>query len=707
MALCRCGEPVLRGARASSEPAARFVHHVPKGLVLPMPDQLRARRRRRTSLVVAAAACAASAALPVTPAGAAFSLGECEGSAIIGGGASFQANVHNGLWRTTAYNAYCAPFGGVGSSAINPYPTSGSLSGSGAGRRIMGERTTNGTDYDNSSGSLSRTPPNGERFGGTDEPPTQSNVNDMNRGTDATGDEAQVRLLPVAVGAMAVAVNVPDNCDVFNGAGDVVNDAGTTHDETELYSNANSANTERVRFTKAILEDIWAGDGTYDTWGKVFGENMDAAGGTETDATCRAKPFVRVVRFDDSGSTYVFKDYLEALDPTEGWLTTYVTPDTRTWPNPDRQVGGVDTLIPADANGGGSQRTKAAATDGSIAYFELSTARGGTGNPFVRQAGADDRFWVQVQNGASEFQDPALQPEGFTSTAGTAKGARCSAVADLSGVPGGADPTLNAGGWTAASMVNTTTSGQYGICSLTYLLAWDDYADAYGSSAEEEGRARTVKDYLRAMLSTAGQQGSGAGTGTGLFGQDQAPLPLEVRDIAIGGVNAIDWCKGGCGGSGNTNNNNNGGGGDTTPPPNNPKPPGNPPVTPPPPAVVVSNEFSVVSSRARANDILNALRLPGPGRASVTARGKYTEKVRRGRRTRTRTRTVSLGSAIVEVARAGDLSVRLPMSAAAKRALGKLKRTQRMAVTVTVVYTPTGGSPRTVTRTLSLRGRKK
>jgi hypothetical protein len=51
--------------------------------------------------------------------------------------------------------------------------------------------------------------------------------------------------------------------------------------------------------------------------------------------------------------------------------------------------------------------------------------------------------------------------------------------------------------------------------------------------------------------------------------------------------------------------------------------------------------------------------------------------------------------------------VRLPIGAVARRALGKLKRTSRMTVTITATFTPVGGAPRTETRTLTIRGRKK
>ena len=218
-----------------------------------------------------------------------------------------------------------------------------------------------------------------------------------------------------------------------------------------------------------------------------------------------------------------------------------------------------------------------------------------------------------------------------------------------------------------------------------------------------------MKDYLKAILSTAGQSGSGAGTGTGLFGADQAPLSAEVRDLALAGVNAIDWCKGGCGGTGG--NDNGGGntdtGGDTTPGDTTPPPGGNTTPPPPPPPTIISNEFTVTSARASGNDILTALRLPGVGRIEIRGRGRFREVVRRNGRRRTRTRNVNVGSVAVNVTRAGDLSARLATTAAARRALAKIKRTGRMTVTLTITYTPAGGTARTVTRTLNLRGRKR
>jgi hypothetical protein len=114
------------------------------------------------------------------------------------------------------------------------------------------------------------------------------------------------------------------------------------------------------------------------------------------------------------------------------------------------------------------------------------------------------------------------------------------------------------------------------------------------------------------------------------------------------------------------------------------------------------NAFTIGSSRKRGNDLLATFRLPGAGRLQVTATGTYTQKTKRkGKKATSRKRTVTVGKATVAVTRAGDVSVKLPMSAASRKAL---KTAKRITVKVTVVFTPSGGQPNTVTRTLTLRG---
>lgn len=663
---------------------------------------LRTRPTRARTALLAAGAAGVVSLFAAAPSQAAFTLDVCTGGAIAGAGASTQNAPQDSLWRTIALPSYCTPFG-------VSFPDTGRVAayndtnatGSGYGRRVMGERTgtagvADGNNFDNLSGARSRTAPKGERFGGTDEAPTQAQANQMNQGTDAVGDEGDIRVFPVSVVPIAVLANTPDNCDVFNGGAATVDGPGALT-KASLYSEPDTA-TERIQFPKAVLEAIFAGDTTYDTWGEVFGTNVVATGGGLTDADCRAKPIKRVVRFDSSGSTFAFKDYLSTINAGRGWKGLGNT----AWPNATAQAGtpAETTLVRPATSGGSAVRDTLRDTDGAVGYVDLAAARGGSSpaNPFLRATGADDKYWVKVQNGLGEFQDPQQIASSYRdgSTAAADKGARCSGVT-FQNVPGGADPTAQGGGWSNVTGVNTTATGQYGICTLTYVLAFDDYADAYGNTAAEQAKARTVKDYLRAIISGPGQNANGAGSGTGLWGQDQAPLPENLREAFLTGVTAMDWCKGGCVG--------------TQPPPQQTPPVVQPPavipptVVPPPAPVPAapSNAFSLTSNRKSGDNLLLGYSLPGAGRLSVTASGTYTEKVKKkgSKKTTSRKRTVTIGAQNLAVTRSGALSVRLAIGSSARSAL---KKTKSISVTVRTTFTPTGGTARTVSKKVTLRG---
>ena len=135
-------------------------------------------------------------------------------------------------------------------------------------------------------------------------------------------------------------------------------------------------------------------------------------------------------------------------------------------------------------------------------------------------------------------------PTGGTAVASTRLNAT-PAVTSATGAMGGMNRASIAN-WLAVTSAET---GPYGGCTLTYALAWDDYALPYRlipgyDPVAEEKKARTVKDYLTAITSI-GQ--------TSLTQQDYAPLPVSVRAIAQAGVaerplhrglrlRAIRWC---------------------------------------------------------------------------------------------------------------------------------------------------------------------
>src|SRR4029077_11426505 len=112
----------------------------------------------------------------------------------------------------------------------------------------------------------------------------------------------------------------------------------------------------------------------------------------------------------------------------------------------------------------------------------------------------------------------------------------------------------------------------------------------------------------------------------------------------------------------------------------------------------VSNAFSILSVKVtKTGAILEKVRLPGPGRLSVAASAaKPIARRSTSRHARLRTRTVKVASAAVNT-HGGTLTVTLR-----PRGLGA----SRVRVALATTYAPTGGSPRTIKRvvTISRRG---
>jgi ABC-type phosphate transport system substrate-binding protein len=596
-------------------------------------------------------------------ANAAFTTGRCAGDDIIGRGASFARDAHDKVFIPNFPNVYC-----IGTPGFGTINVTYESQGSGNGRRSMKVRND--------------TP----RFGMTDEPPTPAEIAQMNAGTGdnpantdtIATDNGQIHVVPAAVGAVAPLVNFPDDCDPTK-----LPDAARTDDPL----NAADDNLIRVRFTKQQFEGIWAKDAGFEDWTEVF--PALAVG----DADCGDdEPIIRVVRQDESGTSFAFKDYLNTIDPAEGWLTTWGSGanGTRDWPGaqfgtggqcggtaaPGREADATDQLTSACASGNDDLTIKLVATDGSVGYSDISTAR--NNNPSLAIDPTDntapfdnDVYWTQIPNGSNQFAEPTFdQTRGFRTDG--VKGSNCQ-TANFANVP-----SSTTGDWSQVSGVNATTG--YGICTLTYGLVFDDNADVWGNTPGEESKARTVKDYWQNALSD-GAQGQ-------LFSNDYAALPAQILALSRAGIDSVDWDKGtgsgsGGGGGGGAGGGSTGGGGGSTPPP-------------------ISNRFSLprksISSRTGGATI--SVKLPGPGMLEMVG----TARVQTGGKARvSAAKTIKVGRVVLNASKAGTFNLALKPSAAAKKVLrkkGKLK------VTLKLTFTPAGGTPSTTTTSLVLKLRR-
>src|SRR5262249_3101100 len=127
--------------------------------------------------------------------------------------------------------------------------------------------------------------------------------------------------------------------------------------------------------------------------------------------------------------------------------------------------------------------------------------------------------------------DPNAAANGYRH--GTASGGANCASATYT-PPGGADPTLAA--WNGVIGSDPTTAN-YPACTLTYELLFNDNSRAFGDTAANHARSRSVKDYIEYILSN-----SLANDGQSVLrGLDYDALPANVLSVARTGANAITW----------------------------------------------------------------------------------------------------------------------------------------------------------------------
>jgi hypothetical protein len=476
--------------------------------------------------------------------------------------------------------------------------------------------------------------------------------------------------------------------------------------------------TLRVHIPAKALEEIWEHKIT--TWGEIPTPTGDSTLGNfmtgaptssqETVTHCGEVPIRRIVRLDTSGTSYNFKAYLSLLPSfdedggTKLWKEGQVGSTNTVWPigsasepgvppaaePAEIESGGVKVKNPnanectvaispnqichASSSGGGGLTNAVNATDGSIGYVDLATARekGFT----IEPKKADHTYWLPLQpvNPSTTpgtvtpevFDEPTTDPTAHFNPAlnTSTRGADC-AGADWRGYPAATteqpDPTL--GDWSKAIATGGTT---YPVCAITYDLAFDDDAPVYGNTPAEEGKARTVKDYLTAVTSQLGQYE--------LAKFDYATLPATIIADAQTGVAAIGWNK--TSGAGSKTE-------EIVKPPVTVITPITTPIVTP--AVLApSNAFSIASAKVKGKDVVLSLVLPDAGQLQIKATGGGV--------------TVSNVTASVSQ---GQGTVTLPISSAALKKLAKAK-SKKLSVTITVTFTPTGGTAATQTKTLTI-----
>jgi ABC-type phosphate transport system substrate-binding protein len=668
--------------------------------------RLHAARLRVAAAALIAAGLLALVAGSPPAAHAEFTLKACEGGAIQGEGSSLQKVAQLSYWSTSeVFGSPQAP--GCGQSGLAPQVTYQSKS-SGCGLDAMGAGDPSaGCTFQANPSFVSE--PKGyrdgtDRFGASDFAPNPEEEANIDNGPAGGQQAGKIHIIPVAGAAISVVVHFPEGCALQNpegGSGNGDTSTGGANDPSGKGTGDKFSNqTLRVHIEAKKLEEVWEGDLT--TWGQIVpsADFLEKAtnGVSKSQSECASTPIIRIVRFDTSGTTFNFKAYLSLL-PSPGndggaklWTSGPVAANSTEWPvtsptdtevphpvNVSNECVEASHICKAAAEGGGSLASAVEKTNGSIGYLDLATARekhfdmtenktGEPGVPGFEETKNDRLYWIPLQTVnpegnviGADYVEPTADPTAHDNPLGlsSTKGANCSG-ADYRGIPSTpSDPTL--GDWSSAIATGGTT---YPVCAITYDLAFDDDAPVYGNTAPEQEKARTVKDYLTAVVDNGG----------GLRAFDYATLPLSLITDAQNGVAAIGWNKtSGAGGKteevvkppvvgAKT--------GTTTPTPT--------PTTPP------SNSFSIASAKVKGKNIVLSLVLPDAGKVQIKATGGGV--------------TVSNVTANVS---GGQGTVTLPISSAALKKLAKAKG-KKLSVSITVTFTPTGGTAATQKKTLTI-----
>ena len=172
---------------------------------------------------------------------------------------------------------------------------------------------------------------------------------------------------------------------------------------------------------------------------------------------------------------------------------------------PGKQADNVDFLTSDCEKGAGKLVEKLIATDGSIGYADVATARNASPTLAIN-AGAGAAPTTPVLDPGPERLRQLHRADRRRSQRLPHHGGR---------EPGPEGRQLHDhhvqqhagelfGDWSKTSGVNAATG--YGICTLTYGLVFDDNAAVWGNTPEEEGKARTVKDYEESIVSDAARR---------------------------------------------------------------------------------------------------------------------------------------------------------------------------------------------------------
>jgi hypothetical protein len=398
--------------------------------------------------------------------------------------------------------------------------------------------------------------PEAQGFVGTDIPPTEAikqKIDEQSEGylLQNPPTKKDVLTIPTLQAAVAIVVHLPTGCTAEAAPGTLPNPT-----------------LKRLVLSQRELEKIYTHQVTKWSQIKEAGDKLVGCSGA-----AQSSPIIRVVREDGSGTTAIFKKWLELVNghgesvdghvcdseretcpgkvcdsAGETWLECAEEPNGTATHNTRWPDEGTD-LLRGYTDGGLVEKVEE--TPGSIGYAQLRLARAGKFRFKGFQPGdgggeGTEEFWVELENGAKEgTRRIYVEPSTDGDVERKAK-SNCEYTDYVSINPENGKAfksfllvSTAEGGWSLLSAEKKDPN--YPLCGLSYDLALTDYHEYRLNGATEE-EATTVGDYLEWVLNDEADGGQALiENETDYLGLPKKEGKEDVLRIAQEGAAKIDF----------------------------------------------------------------------------------------------------------------------------------------------------------------------
>ena len=462
-------------------------------------------------------------------------LAQCEGSNIEGVGSSFQAPAQK-TWNkgfNESSNSLACSGAKKPTVVYNQNETPTNNKGSGACLKDFGQGGAGNRRY--------------KEFPlcATDEAPSKTVKEEMETNDGITVNKGEeIQSIPVAQGAVAVIVNLPEGC--------------TAESEPTLAKKATKI--KRLSLEAKVVAGIY--EGTITTFKAAVEKNTSASDKLTCTEPAKAEQTINVVvRLDKSGTTHIFKAFLLQVGSTspiemeeenepegagKGQPCKAVKPakETRTWTQVSegcenqRWPEAAEIVRPAKTGNPGVIE-KVSSTPNSIGYADLAVAREKKLFSATGEGGEGmERFWSPVSNSKPGSKKVEYAEPSTNGDVEAAANSNCSKTVYANAAGEKFPPKSAREDW--SQVKGLAVSKTYPACGITYDIEfrlWDaPLLSLVPSITAEESQkiATTVSNYLDFVLNT-----KTGGGGEEIKGIDYEPLPKKALKVAEAGAAEI------------------------------------------------------------------------------------------------------------------------------------------------------------------------